>query len=223
MALTKHAVILSGDRSSLSMAHPVSGAVTERTTRAMTFDSAYQPQGNQAIFDPTISPSIPPFNPQRARRSGPIEQPSPVSFYHAPDSTQRSFRLSKNRNSKNPVFNNSSSSLSSGSVEDERAHEMDDLSKSQDSVASPTPLVPRLTSPDPNIRMQEQARKLEWEVSVRAQMDNELQMHRMSLWEMMKLKHTWLSLGFTERTSRLTCVQQLTILLCMVCCSFVNS
>ena len=237
MSHTKHAVVLSGDRSISAIpyqpAEYLSMPVTERTARAMTFDAAYQPT---SLTSSATESSIPPFNARRARRSGsiathavatesrsgPVESrsvpvDSPLSFHHAPVSSLRSFRLSnRNSNSKNVLF---SSQASITTDDDPKAHEMDDLSTSQDLVyiPSPTPLVPRVGSFRENAKVQEQARKLEWEVSLRAQMTDELDLRRLPLWELMKLKHSWLSVWFTERSSRLTCVEQLTILLCMVC------
>lgn len=240
MSHTKHAVVIAGGGRMLSTlqlqpAEFYSGSSTERTARAMTFDSAYQPHvatntSHRISFDPSIAvaPAIPPYNPMRVqrRRSGDTLASSPVSFSLPRESSQKSFRLSRGgggSRSRSVLFNNNNSSSSISSDDDLRgAHEMDDLSRSQDlvSVPSPTPLVPRLMPQESpaNAHLNTQARKLEWEMSVRAMAlkPKVKDLQKMSLWDLMKLKHTWLSVWFTKRTSRLTCVEQATILLCMV-------
>lgn len=99
--------------------------------------------------------------------------------------------------------------------------EMEDLSTDDDStIASPTPLVPDLgiesdISSSGEVIIAPEVDATEWDESVRAQL-GEVDVKKVSLWELLKLKHSWISVWTTHRTSRITCVEHLTIITCMV-------
>lgn len=42
-------------------------------------------------------------------------------------------------------------------------------------------------------------------------------LNKTSFWRVMQEKHSWVSPWFVNKRSKLTCVEQVTILLCMVC------
>jgi hypothetical protein len=177
----------------------------------------YSPLASPAPIAAPAPPS--PHSPRNGASSPRGTPPSP----HAPQSGSTSprgappERLNKiKKTSKNNIYHKSNasniSSLSSSSLSGGDVEDSGEIEPVFNAVRNPTPRMSRYANQAPL-----SSRQLEWEASVRSQLGGDVDVKKVSLLEVMKLKHTWISVWFTQRSSRLTCVEQLTILLCMVC------